>query len=108
MEVQQARSLADWLQEEEVDGECRPCGIAVILGDYQKVLDEGGHPELSREIAEAISSEDDPILKVAQAMDNAKEKVDDELRGILLELDSLAQENTIMEEGGETNVNIPE
>ena len=107
MADQQAKPLAEWLQEEEQDGECRPCAIAVILGDYQKVLVAGGHSELSEEIAEAICADEDPILKVAQAMDEAKEKVDDELRGILLELDSLAQEGTT-EEGGNTNVNLSE
>jgi len=103
----EVKPLAEWLQEEEKDGECRPCGIAVILGDYQKVLEAGGYPEFSQEIAEALSAdEDDPILQVAQVMDKAKEKVDDELRGFLLELDSLAQET--IEEGGNTNGNLSE
>lgn len=87
------KPMEKWLQEEE-DGECRPCCIAVIIGDYQKVLEDNGHSELSEELASAVGGDgDDPILEVAKAMDRVKKLADKETRQKLLGLDCIAQEN---------------
>lgn len=83
--------MAKWLEDEK-DGECRPCRIAVILKDYQDVLKEN-YPDMVKELAEAIGIEGDPVLEVAKTMDGIKEKVKEEVKAALLELDCLAQNN---------------
>lgn len=85
------KPMAEWLEEPEQEGDCKPCRLAVIVGDYQKTLEESGNKTLSGKIADAMSEKEDPILRVAQVMDEAKEAVDEKTREELLALDCLAQ-----------------
>ena len=81
--------LKQWV-DTETEGECRPCGIASLVGEYQSVLDNQGHPELSKEISEALLDENDPVGSVAQRMDDIKTKVPEELGKQLKEMDCIA------------------
>ena len=81
--------LKIWI-DTEAEGECRPCGIASLVGEYQSVLENQGHLELSKEISEALLDEKDPVGSVAQKMDEIKTKVPEELGKQLKEMDCSA------------------
>ncbi len=91
------KPMAKWLEEPEQPGDCKPCRIAGILGDYQKVLQDNGHENYSDDITAKLESTDDPdpIMSIAKAMDSAKEQVPEAVRNELLELDCLAQTEPI-------------
>lgn len=99
------RPLSEWVQEPGNGKDCRPCGLAAIVGDYQEQLQDSGYPELAEKIGAAFTGDGDVILKVAQAMDEVKTKVSEGVRRELLEIDSLPQcsdENN--EKGGDLDV----
>lgn len=95
------KPMAEWLEEPEKEGDCKPCRLAVVVGDYQKTLEDAGHKQIAAEIGQAMGDKDDPILKVAQVMDKAKEAVDEDTRTQLLALDCLAQRGDIDTDVGE-------
>jgi hypothetical protein len=91
--------MADWLEQEQ-EGECRPCALAVLIADYQKALTEAGRQDLAERFA-GIVDDDDPVKVTAVLMDKIKESVTKELRERLLLLDCMAQTSQeIIEEGG--------
>lgn len=87
------KPLAEWLQEPQAEGECKPCGLSAIVGYYQEQLQDSGYPELAEKITAAFEGdgEEDIILKVAQVMDEVKSQVPEEVRQELLEFDTLPQ-----------------
>jgi hypothetical protein len=82
--------MAKWLEEEK-EGECRPCSLAVAVPRYQEVLQEAGLDGESDKLAVALQDEEDPVMKVAEAMDAVKEAVSDEVREELKSVDCMAQ-----------------
>lgn len=82
--------MAEWLEKEE-KGECRPCVIAVAVPHYEEVLEQTGYTKEADKVAEALGDEEDPVLRVAQAMDEVKEAVSDEVREQLRAVDCEAQ-----------------
>jgi GTP-binding protein EngB required for normal cell division len=85
------KSLREWVDEEK-EGECRPCGIAALVGEYQNILEDKGHKELSDEMSRALLDDKDPVGAVASKMDEIKTKVDADLLKILSEKDCEAQQ----------------
>lgn len=82
--------VAEWLKT-EIEGECRPCGIAAMVGEYQHILEDSGHPELSTDITKALLDTKDPVGAVAEMMDKVKSKVSEEIKNQLQEIDCNAQ-----------------
>jgi hypothetical protein len=83
-------SLKEWVDVEK-EGECRPCGIAALVADYQILLEEKGLAELSQGINKALLDDKDPIGAVAVEMDRIKTVVPPDLGLILGEKDCEAQ-----------------
>jgi len=83
--------LKPWV-DQEVDGECRPCGIASLVGEYQNILEEKGLSNLSEEMSNALLDDKDPIGAVAAKMDEIKTKVPEELAETLRIKDCEAQQ----------------
>jgi hypothetical protein len=82
--------MAKWL-EEEIEGECRPCSLAVAVPHYQSVLEYAGLNEHATSLTKALEDEEDPVMSVAKAMDKVKEAVPDEVREALRAVDCMAQ-----------------
>lgn len=96
--------MAKWLEDEK-EGECRPCSLAVAVPHYQNVLEENGLPEQATSLTEALKDEEDPVMSVAKAMDKVKEAVPDDVREALRAVDCMAQNS---QQEGNSNVDQSE
>jgi hypothetical protein len=79
--------LTKWLEEPEKKGQCKSCSLGALIPEYLDVLAEFEVPGLKEEIDKALNDESDPIGKVAQVLDEVKQKVSDEVRARLQVLD---------------------
>jgi Tfp pilus assembly major pilin PilA len=91
--------VVDWLNNEP-EGQCRPCSLAVAIPKYQEVLEKAGATEQAKLFTEALADEEDPVMKVAEAMDKVKEAVTPEVQVQLKAIDCMAQnsQNQVEEE----------
>ena len=95
-------TMTEWVRQEQKDGGCRPCALAVLAGSYASVLARHGLQDES--IEKALSDEQDPVLRVAEALDGIKGRVPPDVQESLLGLDCEAQLAARQRaEGGETN-----
>ncbi len=95
------KPMADWLNEPEVDGECRPCVVANLFPEYQEALKEGGYDGIANELTQALEGEGDIVLDVAKVMDKAKGYVGEDTKERLKGLDCMAQNFDFKQEGEE-------
>jgi hypothetical protein len=91
--------VVDWLNNEQ-EGQCRPCSLAVAIPKYQEVLEQAGATEQVKIFENALADEEDPVMKVAEAMDKIKEAVAPEVVEQLKVIDCMAQssQNQVEEE----------
>jgi len=82
--------MAKWLEDEN-EGECRPCSLAVAVPEYQRVLEDAGLSDHATSLTAALEDEEDPVMRVAEAMDKVKEAVPGEVREALRAVDCMAQ-----------------
>jgi len=83
--------MARWLEDEK-DGECRPCSIAALVGEYQKALNDGGRKDLADRFTGLLESEsDDIVMNTAKLMDEAKKLVPEPVKETLVMLDCMAK-----------------
>jgi hypothetical protein len=83
--------MAEWLEQEK-DGECRPCSIAALVGEYQKALNSNGQKDLADRFTSLLGSEsDDVVLDIAKLMDEAKKLAPEPVKETLVMLDCMAQ-----------------
>jgi hypothetical protein len=81
--------MKQWVEGE--GKECRPCRVAVGVGQYRKALTEGGKPELVGVMSKALNEDDDTIKHLAEAMDEVKKQASPELRAKLESIDCQIQ-----------------
>lgn len=81
--------MSEWLEKEE-EGECRPCTIAVMIGDYQKILKEANRQDLADGFG-LLESSEDPVKAAADLMDTIKAEVGPDTKESLLLFDCMAQ-----------------
>ena len=83
--------MSEWLEKEE-EGECRPCTIAVMIGDYQKILRGVNRQDLADGFA-LLESSEDPVKAAADLMDSIKAEVGPDTRESLMLFDCMAQKS---------------
>jgi hypothetical protein len=96
--------MSEWLENEK-EGECRPCTIAVMIGDYQKILKEANRQDLAEGFS-LLETSEDPVKAAADFMDSVKAEVGPDTRESLLLFDCMAQNSQqINKKEEEANVN---
>jgi len=80
--------LTSWIDKPEEKGQCKSCALSGLIPEYCDVLAEFNQvPDIREKIEAALEDSNDPIGKVAQVLDGAKEAVDDEVKARLQALD---------------------
>lgn len=81
--------MGAWLKGE--GAECRPCIITDGVRKYREALETSGHEDMVGKVRDAVMSDEDPIQKIAAAMDEIKEQVPPEVRAQLESIDCSLQ-----------------
>ncbi len=89
--MQQCELLSTWVTKADNPGSCNSCSLAALTSEYHQALIEGGHGELFEQVNQALADPEDPIGKVAAAMDQIKDSVPSSLREELQTIDCMAQ-----------------
>lgn len=95
--MDKCQSLTDWIKEyiEKKVKDCRSCGMAVLVGQYQSILQEKGYNNKAKQIANlATSSNQDFLSDLAKEMDKIKEEVDEDTKYELHKLDCEVEQET--------------
>ena len=105
---QDTPSMQAWLEADSAtdqDAACKPCVLPVVTQWYLEELAETGRSEMAVALEQMTKAEDIDPLKLAQELDNIKERVDPNFRNRLRELDCSLQVNAagIAEGLGEDN-----
>jgi len=82
--VVEVSPMGDWLAGNKED-ECRACLLPPVIQWYREELEENNHPELVKDVDEAVHSGDPALM--AWTFDAVKGKVSDKVKQRLREFD---------------------
>lgn len=85
-----ASAVVDWVKRGEQDGNCPPCLMNPLAGNYLGILEDAGLTRQKDKLQKAWDS--GQLENIAQALDEIKREVSPEISKQLEDCDCMAQE----------------